>query len=149
MKMLVISGIIYFLSPVVALRSIFSQRMRFAAKLSADTGSNINNSKSPKLIFSEWDSYMHNSLSIASEELTFFDIPALHREAHGAITPNSTFTFRLQSFSTQKIRYARTVTFIGKGFNVYNLLILPRADIDLPMFGVCSSSPLNIKVLCL
>jgi phycoerythrobilin:ferredoxin oxidoreductase len=64
------------------------------------------------------------------------EIPSLMREREGLIGKNS-FTLKINAYQTEKIRYARTVVFTGKGFNVYNLVLLPRQEYsNLPILGV-------------
>ena len=55
--------------------------------------------------------------------------------ASGKLGSKVEIEFLSEAFASPKIRYARMVSFCGKGYDVFNFLAVPEASIDLPMFG--------------
>lgn len=92
---------------------------------------------SPSLdgLFGDWDEFHIRQVS-SVESLSFIDVPPPHRQRVGQLSPSSSFTYGCRAYRSDKIRFARTITFTGQGFNVFNLLILPRPEVRLPLLGV-------------
>lgn len=49
---------------------------------------------------------------------------------------NGAVEFRSSLFQTQKLRYLRSLYFIGSGYDVYNLITIPEIDSPLPILSI-------------
>ena len=85
--------------------------------------------------FRSWDAF-HLEQVARVENLTSIILPEEHQRQVGELTAGNAFTYTCQAYSSEKIRFARTILFTGQNFNVFNLLIIPRHEFRLPMFGV-------------
>ena len=89
----------------------------------------------PESFFDSWDAFHLEQVGRVNA-LTQVALPEEHQFQIGELMPGNSFTYRCRAYSSEKIRFARTVTFVGNGFNVFNLLIIPRHEFRLPLFGV-------------
>ena len=73
------------------------------------------------VLFNEWETAIHAAIS-RIETIRNISIPETFQHREGSITSSTSFTFSSQAFETTSLRYARTVKFIGTGFNVFNFI---------------------------
>ena len=48
----------------------------------------------------------------------------------------SNVTFRAKAWESKSLRYARLISFVGEGYDVFNFMAIPRAGLDIPILGI-------------
>ena len=48
----------------------------------------------------------------------------------------SNVIFRAKAWESKSLRYARLISFVGEGYDVFNLMAVPRSGLDVPILGI-------------
>ena len=48
----------------------------------------------------------------------------------------SNVTFRAKAWESKSLRYARLISFVGEGYDVFNFMAIPKAGLDIPILGI-------------
>ena len=71
-----------------------------------------------------------------STELVPMDLDARFTDCVGKLPPNIEVRFRANAFQSPHYRYLRTISFAGDGYDVFNLVAVPRRGRSLPILGI-------------
>jgi hypothetical protein len=58
------------------------------------------------------------------------------RESVGHFSASNVINFSSSTYRNSYFQYIRSVIFFGNGYNVFNFVIFPKIEYDIPIFGV-------------
>lgn len=71
-----------------------------------------------------------------TEPLTPVILPSDLCQAEGTIGRDQIVHFSADAFTSSRLQYLRRVYFSGSGYDVFNIVAIPKANIDLPILGI-------------
>jgi Ferredoxin-dependent bilin reductase len=89
----------------------------------------------PGSAYEDWCASTLQTLDNDGEKLMPIAIDKALSQCTGTIGKNDV-TYRASAFRSKSLRYLRVVSFVGEGYDVFNLLAVPKSGVDLPILGI-------------
>lgn len=71
-----------------------------------------------------------------TDQLTSVSLPKDLSYAEGFLCRDQIVKFSADAFTSSKLQYLRRVYFSGSGYDVFNIVAIPRSNINIPILGI-------------